>query len=80
MGCAGGFGERCETYLEAYSCIGTGCASCEFLWRRGETHIEIRTEGELDPPVVGTECLRERYGEQASAGYNGGVRCRTNCP
>jgi hypothetical protein len=79
MGCAGGFEERCKAYPEAVICRGTGCASCEFLWRRGETLIEVWTEGESDPPVVGTKCFEMRFGAPPP-GYNGGVRCRTNCP
>ena len=52
--CTGGFENRCAAYPEALICRGTGCASCEFLWRRGETLIEVWAEGEQDPPVANT--------------------------
>ena len=50
--CAGGFENRCKVYPEAEICRGTGLAACEFLWRRGETLIEVRTIGETAPPRV----------------------------
>lgn len=50
--CIGGFEHRCRAYPETLICRGTGRASCEFLWRRGETLIVVHTFGELDPPIV----------------------------
>jgi hypothetical protein len=79
--CSPGFAHRCEAYPEALICRGTGCTTCEFLWRRGETLIEVITYGESDPPIVGTKCSEEVYGGgEWLRDYSGGVRCRTNCP
>ena len=50
--CSIGFEARCSAYPEAEICRGTGLASCDMLWRRGEQLIEVRTTGEDDPPMV----------------------------
>jgi len=56
--CAPGFEQRCKAYPEAVICRGTGVASCEFLWKRRDTVIEVRSVGEDDPPIVaGVRCL-----------------------
>lgn len=55
--CAPGFEARCLTYPETAICRGTGLAACEFLWKRNDVLIEIRTIGEDDPPTVaGVSC------------------------
>jgi hypothetical protein len=43
--CAPG-ADECAKYPETVACSGTGLARCMFLWRRGETLIEIGTFGE----------------------------------
>lgn len=50
--CAPGFEQRCRAYPEAEICRGTGRASCEMIWKRGDTVIEVVTAGEVDPPSV----------------------------
>ena len=55
--CSIGFEERCKAYPEAETCRGTGRASCDMIWKRRDTLIEIITGGEDDPPmVIGAKC------------------------
>jgi hypothetical protein len=50
--CARGSADRCETYPEAEACHEFGLASCEMIWRRGSSLIEVRTFSAEVPPYV----------------------------
>jgi hypothetical protein len=50
--CARGLDGRCEAYPEAETCHKLGLASCEMIWRRGGSLIEVRTFSADIPPYV----------------------------
>jgi hypothetical protein len=43
--------DRCQGRPEMAFCSGTGEAQCGFLWKKGDTLIEVITGGETDPVV-----------------------------
>ena len=47
---------RCAGRPETEICRGTGTASCQFLWRRRDALVEVRTIGEDDPVVANVRC------------------------
>ena len=44
--CTGGREDVCDKYPETATCSGTGLALCSFLWKRGDTLVEVTTYGE----------------------------------
>ncbi len=47
---------RCKGRPEMEACAGTGMANCSFVWKRGDTMINVSTVGEDEPVVSGVSC------------------------
>ena len=50
------YDSRCE-YPETESCSGTGRGFCTYQWRRGDTLIEVLTEGDDQQIVANVNCV-----------------------
>jgi hypothetical protein len=60
-GCSIGREDVCQKFPEAEACSGTGMGRCTFLWKKGQTLIEIATVGE-EIPALTIAAVRCRLG------------------